>query len=370
MQQMQQNDNNTQRAKDYQKQQLKLNLLEEICTLLFLIIWVKISPYFVDKIPLQGYWLLIALAGALYISYQLALFIFDYLAGYQLEHKYQLSNETFSAWLWRHTKMIILSGVFLGILVILLYTALWHLKYWYLWCWAGWMIFTVLIAQIFPVIILPIFYKSTPLENETLLNRFRELAKTIGMNIEGIYSLELSKSTKKANAMLTGLGSTRRVLLGDTLLDNLSQKEIEVVFAHELGHHAHRHSFKLLTLNAVISIILFSLFYLILSQYAGSDPQTMKISIQQLPLIALVMSIFSFLSRPAINAISRYFENQSDRFALELTNNSDAFITAFEKLADQNLADPDPSTLVVWMYYDHPPIRDRIAMAKSGKSQI
>ena len=353
------------KAKEYQRAHLKLNLIEEICTLLFLIIWVKISGYVIEQLPWQGYWLLIGFSAILYFSYQAALFFCDYLIGYKLEHKYQLSNETFSAWLWRHIKMIILSAVFLGLLVVLLYWALWNLKYWYFWCWLGWMIFTVIIAQIFPVIILPIFYKSKPLENPSLLERFRELAKGTGINIEGIYKLELSKSTKKANAMLAGLGATRRVLLGDTLLENLSTEEIEIVFAHELGHHVHKHFFKLLAINSIVSIILFAIFYLILGNYSGNDPETMKLAIQRLPLIALVMSIFSFVSRPALYALSRYFERQSDMFALKLTGNKEAFISAFEKLAEQNLADPDPSKLVVLMYYDHPPIRDRIAMAKS-----
>ncbi len=358
------NNNNTEKAKEYQQAQLKLSLIEQICTLLFLIIWVKAAGYVIDKLPFTSYWLLLVFSAILYLSYQTALFFCDYLSGYKLEHKYQLSNETFSAWLWRHIKMILVSGVFLGLLVVSLYWALWNLKYWYFWCWLGWMIFTVIIAQVFPVLILPIFYKSEPLENETLLHRFRELARNTGINIEGIYKLELSKSTKKANAMLAGLGGTRRVLLGDTLLDNLSQDEIEIVFAHELGHHVHKHFFKLLSINALVSIILFALFYLILGNYSGNEQETMRLSIQRLPLIALVMSIFSFISRPALYALSRYFETQSDMFALKITNNNNAFISAFEKLAEQNLADPNPSKLVVLMYYDHPPIRDRIALAK------
>lgn len=352
-------------AKQYQKEQLTLSLYEEVSTIIFLIIWAGIISYVIEKIPLTKYWLLITISAAIYISYQVALFIFDYLSGYKLEHKYNLSTESFPAWLWRHTKVISLSGIFMGLLIVLLYAAIWNLKFWYIWCWLGWIAMSIIFAQIFPILILPIFYKSTRLENESLLHRFKKLSDGTGISIEGIYSLELSASTKKANAMLTGLGNTRRVILGDTIIESLSEDELEVVFAHELGHHHHKHFFKLLTLNAIFSIILFAIIYLILGKYNSSTTESVRASIAQLPILGLVMSLFSFISRPLLNAISRYFEKQSDTFALKKTKNPEGFISAFEKLADQNLADPNPSKIVVWMYYDHPPIGQRINFAKN-----
>jgi STE24 endopeptidase len=358
--------NDTQvKAKKYQKEQLSLGLMEEMSTLLFLMIWVWIAPFVTAALTgLNRYLQLILFGTIMYASYQVALFAFDYLSGYKLEHKYNLSTENFGKWLWRHTKSMTLSGLMLGAMVALLFTAVWYLEWWYLWCWLGWILLSIILAQVFPILILPIFYTSKKLENESLVERLRKLSEGTGVKIEGVYNLELSQSTKKGNAMLAGLGKTRRVLLGDTLLDKLSEEQIEVVYAHELGHHVHHHFRKNLTLLALASVALFALIYVVLGSFSGSDPETVSAGIGKLPLMGLVLSLFSFFFQPIINAVSRYFERQADRYALKRTQAPEHFITAFETLAEQNLADPAPARWVVLMYYDHPPIHERIAMAK------
>jgi STE24 endopeptidase len=359
------------KAKEYQRQQLELGLIEEISTILFLIIWVKLAPWVVPAFAgLNRYSQLVLTAVLMYVSYQVALFILDYLSEYRLEHRYGLSNETLSKWLWRHAKGITLAGVMLGVLIVLLYSAVWYLKYWYLWCWAGWLAFSVILAQLFPVLILPIFYKSTRLDDEGLVQRLRELAEGTGITVEGVYTLELSESTKKGNAMLAGLGRTRRVLLGDTLLGRLSREQVEVVFAHELGHHVYRHVHKTLFFHSLASVVLFALIYLVLHPFAGPDPDLVQEAVVRLPVMALVLSVFTFFLKPVFGAISRYFEVQSDKYALARTADPEHFATAFEILAEQNLADPDPPRWVVWLYYDHPPIHQRIALARAAKKNI
>jgi len=250
------------RAKAYQRSQLRLSVIEEICTILFLTIWVWLAPWVVRQVAGMGrYGMLIVVAAGLYLSYQIALFVLDYLAGYRLEHRFQLSTETFGRWLWRHTKMVVLAGLLLGAMIVGLYTALWYVPYWIVCCWLAWMALSVVLAQIFPVVILPLFYPAKKLEDEELLGRFRELSEGTGISIEGVYRLELSKSTHKGNAMLAGLGRTRRVLLSDTLLDKVTADQLLVVYAHELGHHVHRHFLKLLILHGLSSIVLFGLLY-------------------------------------------------------------------------------------------------------------
>jgi STE24 endopeptidase len=356
-------------AKSYQKEQLTLGLMEEVATLVFLMIWVGISPWVSSQMEgFNRYSQLILFCVFLYVSYQVGLFAFDYLSGYRLEHKYNLSTETFGKWLWRHTKAITLAGLMLGVVIILLYTAVWYFKWWTLWCWIGWVLLSIIIAQVFPVLILPIFYKTTKLENESLENRLKALSEGTGIAIEGVYNLKLSESTRKGNAMLAGLGKTRRVLLGDTLLEKLTEEQIEVVYAHELGHHIHRHFYKNLTLHALFSVLLLALIYLILGKFAGPDPQMAGQCVAKLPLVALTLSLFSFVWRPVLNAISRYFERQADQYALERTQAAEAFVSAFEALAEQNLADPAPPRWVVIMYYDHPPIHERIAMAENFRT--
>ncbi len=346
------------KAREYQRRQLQLGLIEEISTILFLILWVRIAPLVVPVFAGQNRYLgLILTAVLMYVTYQGALFILDYLSDYRLEHRYELSNETFYKWLWRHTKSIALAGLMLGVLIVLLYTALW--------CWAGWLAFSVILAQLFPVLILPIFYKSKPLENETLLRRVRDLAEGTGIAVEGVYTLELSESTKKGNAMLAGLGRTRRVFLGDTLLNRLSMEQVEAVFAHELGHQVHRHVLKILLVHALASMVLFALIYLILDPFAGSEPDRVLSAVERLPVMALLLAVFAFFLKPVLYAISRHFEVQSDKYALSRIADPEHFATAFEVLAEQNLADPDPPRWVVWLYYDHPPIHQRIALART-----
>jgi STE24 endopeptidase len=363
--------NTNTKAKEYQQKQLEFSLIEEISTILFLIIWVRIAPWVVPAFALRNrYGQLILTAALMYGSYQVALFILDYLSGYRLEHQYELSNETFSKWLWRHTKSITLAGVMIGGLIVLLYTAVWYLKYWYVWCWAGWLAFSVILAQLFPVLILPVFYKSTRLEDEDLVRRFRDLAEGTGVNVEGVYTLELSESTKKANAMLAGLGRTRRVLLGDTLLSRMSREQVEVVFAHELGHHVYRHVPKTLFYHSLASVVLFALVYLVLNPFSGPDSDLVRQAVMKLPLMALVLTVFTFGLKPFLFAVSRYFEVQADKYALARTGNPEHFARAFEILAEQNLADPDPPRWVVWLYYDHPPIHQRIALAREAQKNI
>lgn len=357
------NDGGDAKAKAYQRSQLRLGIIEQICTFLFLIVWVWISPGVVRALGGMGqYAMLIVVSAGLYVSYQVALFVLDYLGGYRLEHAYGLSTETFGRWLWRHTKMVVLSGLFLGALIVGLYTAVWYVPVWVAWCWGAWVAASVGLAVVFPVVILPLFYPAEKLENEDLAGRFRELAAGTGVSVEGVYRLELSKSTRKGNAMLAGLGRTRRVLLGDTILDKLNTDQLLAVFAHELGHHVHRHFLKLLTVHGVGSVILFAAVYWVLNGFAGGDDYAA--AIERVPVVALVMSLFAFLWRPVANGACRYFERQSDRYALERTGNPAAFAETFEILADQNLADPSPPRWVVVFYHDHPPIRERIAMAK------
>ena len=211
--------------------------------------------------------------------------------------------------------------------------------------------------------ILPIFYKVTKLDDAPLLDRLKKLTVGTTLTIEGVYQLHLSEETKKANAALAGLGNTRRVLLGDTLLAQFTPEEIEVVFAHEIGHHVHRHLPKSIVLSVFLSLAGFWLVDRVLTAcaaplgYAGLDDPA------ALPLLLFVLSIFALVLSPLQNALSRFYERQCDRYALDRTHNKDAYRSAFIKLARINKSDPDPHPLVATLFYDHPPIRERLAMA-------
>jgi STE24 endopeptidase len=162
--------------------------------------------------------------------------------------------------------------------------------------------------------------------------------------------------------MLAGLGRTRRVLMGDTLLDKFSPEEIEVIFAHEIGHHVHRHIPKMIAMGLAFSLVGFWFLDRVIVWWAGV-PTATDAPTSSLPLVIFTMTAFMMLLSPLQNAVSRHFERQCDRYALARTNNPSAYRSAFEKLAKLNKADPDPNPIEVLLLHSHPPIKERLALA-------
>ena len=319
----------------------------------------------VRRVSGDNRWLRLIGIGFVYASVlELLTLPIGFWSGFILEHRFGLSNQNFRRWLWRRIKGYLVGGPLGLVLLLGLYALLWYGgEWWWIWATLGWLLLTLVLGQLLPVVILPLFYKVTPLDDVPLLERLRRLTEGTGLQVQGIYRLGLSADTKKANAALAGLGRTRRVLLGDTLLGEFTPEEIEVVFAHEVGHHVHRHLPKMIVAGVVLAALGFWLVNLVLHQsaaalgYAGFDDPA------ALPLVLLVLTLLGLILAPAQNAVSRFFERQCDRYALERTGLVQAYRSAFLKLAKLNKADPDPSRIVVWLFDDHPPIRERLAMA-------
>jgi STE24 endopeptidase len=288
----------------------------------------------------------------------------DFWASYVLEHRYQLSTQTVRGWVWKHIKSYFLAAV-LGIPLLLgFYGLIWFTpEWWWLGAALAWLLVTLVLGQLLPVLILPLFYKVTRLDNPELSQRFAKLAEGTGLKVEGVYRLQLSDETRKANAALAGMGRTRRVLLGDTLLESLTPEEIDVVFAHEVGHHVHRHLPKLIVWSVVSATAAFWLSDVVLKNLAVPLGHASFDAVSALPLVVATLALIGLVLAPLTNALSRFFETQCDRYALERTQNPTAYRGAFEKLARTNKSDPNPSRWVVWLFYDHPPVRDRLALA-------
>jgi STE24 endopeptidase len=288
---------------------------------------------------------------------------FDFWSSFVLEHRHQLSNQTLRVWIRQHLLALLVGSLIGGPLMFGLYALLRWTEPWWLWATIGWLLVTLVLGRLMPVLILPLFYKVTPLHDDALKERLERLAQGTGLTLQGVYRLHLSAETKKANAALAGLGKTRRVLLGDTLLEQFTPEEIEVVFAHEVGHHVHRHLPKMVVISVVLSTVGFWLADVVLRMLAQplgyeafNDPAA-------LPLVLLVLMLFGVVLAPAQNALSRFFERQCDQYALDRTGLRNAYRAAFTKLARINKADTEPHPAIVWLFYDHPPIRARIAMA-------
>jgi STE24 endopeptidase len=363
-------------VKRYQRQKLTASLWSLALSLTCLVIATfVVGPALGEVVSTHvsdSAWLrLVVLAFIYAAALELITLPIDFWSGYILEHRYQLSNQTIAGWIWKQLKGYLIGGP-LGLLLLLgLYALLWYGgTWWWVWAAAAWLAVTLVLGQLLPIIILPLFYKVSRLEDESLLQRLRCIAEGTGLAVEGIYRLHLSAETRKANAALAGLGRTRRVLLGDTLLDSFTPEEIEVVFAHEVGHHVHGHLLKMVAWSMILAAMGFWLVDLVLRRAAPALGYSAPDDPSALPILLLVLTAFGLLVAPAQNALSRFFERQCDRYALERTKLAEAYRSAFVKLARMNKADPDPHPVVVWLFDDHPPIRQRLSMADSVPSPM
>ena len=285
--------------------------------------------------------------------------------GFLLERRFKLSTQRFSSWAWDEVKGFLVGLVLGSVVVEMLYLTIrqWP-QHWWMLAWALFMGLFIVLAQLAPVILFPIFYKFEPLNDEDLRRRLVVLSERAGTRVRGVYRWKLSEKSKKANAALTGLGATRRIILADTLLDNYTPDEIEAVLAHELGHHVHRHILKSIFVQAAITLFGFWAANWVL-HYAVDQHMFEELSdFANLPLLALVSVVLSFVLMPALNAYSRFNERQADRYAFESISSVEPFITSMNKLAEQNLAERTPSKWVEWFFHSHPAISRRLAAAK------
>ena len=317
---------------------------------------VSISPHFY-------------LQAAVYISlFFFYLWIFDlyfaFYSGFRLEHQYGLSNQNLGGWLNEFLKQTALSYVFTLLLMLGLYVLIRKFpERWWIAAWAAFAGVSYLLGQLFPVLIVPLFYRYSRVENEELRNRIFRLVARFNLPLENVYSLNLSKTTKKANAMFAGLGRTKRLVLADTLIQNFTTDEIESVVAHELGHFKHHDIWHHLGFSLITSFAGFALASHLLKTLAPRFGYMGASDLAALPLLYLLFFLFGTLLTPLNHAYSRWREKEADRFALKAVSR-EGFIGAMERLAQLNLADPNPHFLVVWWFYTHPPIAERIEMAR------
>jgi Zn-dependent protease with chaperone function len=300
------------------------------------------------------------------LLHEVAGFPLAFYSGFLLERRYDLSNESFRGWIADQAKSFGV-GLLLGAgAAELIYGAMraWPGAWWL----AGGILFTgviVVLTNLAPVLLLPLFYSVKPLDRDALRARLLALADRAGARVLGAYEWGLGDKTKKANAALAGLGRTRRILVSDTMLAQYSDDEIEVVLAHELAHHVHGDIWKGIVFESVLVIGGFYAASLALRLAAGHAGLRGADDVAGLPLLLLTAGAVSLVTVPVAHAMSRRFERSADRFALDLTRNPGAFISAMRRLGAQNLAEEQPSRLVQWLFYSHPPMRDRIAAAQT-----
>lgn len=294
----------------------------------------------------------------------------SYYSGFVLPHRYSLSTQSLKDWIFDLLKGTLVSLPIALIVFELVYLFLRaYPDTWWLWAAGFLLLFNVILGNLAPVLILPIFNKYTPLEEEhaELAQRLIHLAQQTNTKVCGVYKFDLSRQTTAANAALVGIGNNRRIILGDTLLAEFSQDEIETVLAHELGHHVQKDMLYLIALNSLLTMAGLYLVSLLLkfgvSMFGFSSPA----DIAALPLFGLALGAYGLLTMPLSNGFSRWREREADRFALQITGKGEVYASALTRLANQNLAEVEPDPWVEWLLHSHPALNKRIQMAREFK---
>jgi STE24 endopeptidase len=362
-------------AKIYERIKRRLMLVDLLLGAVYVVAWLAFDWAHALKQSLlnltQSDWLLVAIFGgifgALYLLIDLPL---SYYSGFVLPHRFQLSVQTLRGWISDQIKGLILAGIFGLVVLEVIYAVLRASPdLWWLWAAIILLLFEVILANLAPILIFPIFFKFAPLGDEykELADRLIALADRAGAHVRGVYKFDMSRRTKEANAALTGLGNTRRIILGDTLLTEFTTDEIETVMAHELGHHVNKDVPLGIAVESVLTLVGLYLTGLFLKWGVAAFGFAGTADIAALPVFALAISFYGLLTMPIGNAFSRWREHRADEYALQVTHNGAAFASAFTRLANQNLSDVDPEPWVEWLLYSHPALSKRIALAEKYK---
>ena len=290
--------------------------------------------------------------------------------GLFLERRYGLSSESARSWFRDRGKAVALGFVLALGGAELVYLAMRLTPAWW-WLLSSAVFIAVVmgIAAIAPLVLLPLFYRFTPLTRDSLRARLVSLSERAGVPVLGVYEWGLGDKTRRANAALVGTGRTRRIIVSDTLLAEYSDDEIEVILAHEIAHHVHRD---------ILAGLLAEALLIVTALFVGAGAlalwwQPLGLSgpddVAGLPLLLLAAGAVSIAATPCVNALSRWNERRADRYALALTHRPGAFISAMKRLAAQNLAEARPSKAALWLFHTHPPIEQRIEAARNFTSR-
>lgn len=365
-----------QQAKEYSRIKRRLWLVETAFGLIYTSAWLAFGWAIHLRTWLAGFlpndWLLVPVFVLVFGGISALIeFPLSYYTDFVLPHRFDQSTQSLKDWGLDQLKELAISLPIGLVILELLYLAL-RLTgpLWWLWAAGGLLVLQVIFANIAPVLIMPLFNKYVPLgaEHAELAERLMKLAEKSHTKIKGVFTFDMSRRTKAANAALTGMGNTRRIVLGDTLINEFTLDEIEVVMAHELGHHVNRDIPLLMAVGTVIVTIGLYLASLGMTWAVGYFGFQGVADVAAFPALTLVISLYGLLTMPIQNGFSRWRERMADAYALKVTSKNQAFASAFVRLANQNLGEIDPERWVVFLFHSHPPLGERIATALGNKS--
>ncbi|MEF8849402.1 MAG: M48 family metallopeptidase [Candidatus Bipolaricaulota bacterium] len=352
------------KAQDYEFDSLIINIGSTIASLLVLVLFLLFGSK-----PLYGF-----LSGSLgnvwavraiyIVIFAVGFFLLDLPTSwlsFRLEHKYELSNQNTKSWLIDQLKSLLISLALALVGFTVLFWTIAVSDLWWVWTWIAFTVISIFIGFISPTLLMPLFYNFQTLEDEDLKKGLKELANRANLDVLGVFNMEASEKTKKAIGALTGIGSSRRIILSDTMLENYSAEEIEAVIAHEMGHHKYYDIWFLLGLQSLFSLLGFYLIARFIDPVLGYF--SLGLNVSALPVILGMMEIILFTLSPLKNWLSRIRERAADGFSLNLVDNPNALGEALVKLSQQNLGNPAPPRLVEWLFYDHPSGLNRVERA-------
>jgi STE24 endopeptidase len=312
-----------------------------------------------------------ALAGWLWIAgacLALASLPLDWYAQFHLEEKFGFNTSTPKLWVADRIKGLALA-LGLGLPLLWLLLKIIHATVlWWLWGWAAVMGFQLLMLVLAPVLIMPLFNKFSPLPPGSLRDRLLELARRTGFQTRGIQVMDGSKRSRHSNAFFTGFGRFRKIVLFDTLIQQLDESELEAVLAHEIGHYRRRHILKFLILSALLSFAGFYILFLLAQKpwfYEAFGFRSGS-AVPALLLFGLLSGLVTFWLSPLLNYWSRRYEYQADAFAASAINRALPLITALRKLNEKNLSNLTPHPVYSGFYYSHPTLLEREAALKAA----
>ncbi len=301
----------------------------------------------------------------LVLGFGILMIPFTYYQGFALPRRYGMSNQKFGAWLSDRAKASAIT-ILLGVAAVIII-------YWLLerfpgtwWLLAGLLLafLSVLLTCLAPILLLPLFFKLEPLNDLELKRKLIDLAERANARFNSVFTVNWSSKGTTANAMVAGLGKTRRIILSDTLCQQYTPDEVEVILAHELGHHIHRDMIKMIAVQAGMVLLAFYLAHLVLRASLVRFGFQGITDVAALPVMLLSLAVFSLVVMPLTNTYSRHLEKSADKAALELTGNPQAFVTAMTKLTNQNLAVAEPGSWVEFLFCDHPSYSKRVKLAR------
>ena len=298
-----------------------------------------------------------------------------FLGGYVVERRFGLTRQPVRGWLTDQAKGLLVALALQVPLVTAAYAVIRRRRHdWWLVLSGAAVPLAVVLSNLAPTLLMPIFNTFTPLRNAALQERIRALSDRAGVTIGDVYQMDMSRQSEKPNALFTGLGNSKRIVLGDTLLERFEDDEIEAVVAHELGHQVHGDIWRLIGFGAGAGFgtawLLSRLASPVLQRTFRQTGVRQVDDVASLPVLALIMTVTGFILMPIQAALSRAMERRADRYAIELTRDGSAYARAMERLAALALADPDPPRPVVLFLYSHPPIADRIRATREAQTRL